>query len=293
MRFRRALAAAALAVVALGPRPSGAQDLSDLPPPQGEQSATLEGFAERRPFWESGRTRPFAAAVFDLGVVYFRPTLQLGYGKPHLRWFGTELSSNLTVSTGTSYAGLKADLSFLNARAGARYVYPANQVFLNKQSQYQVDHTELENGERSRYIAAEGEVGTSIPAPGGSIFGLANVYYLIGVPERFNVWEESLHVVADPPWLWRGRAGYRLTLGRYDTLTLGAAAELIGIPDRDTMVARAGPLVSIALTHHTQAIGAAMITFAARDELGLRGADLAQIGLRYRWATGDRWPEFP
>jgi len=293
MKVMRALSVGVALALCLYAAPASAQDLSDLPPPQGEQSATFAGIGARRPFWESGKSRPFAAAVFDVGVAYFRPTLQFGYGKPHLRWFGTELSSNLTVSTGTSYAGIKGDLSFLHVRLGARYVYPADQVFLEKLTQYQVDDTQIENGSRARYVSAEGEIGATVPAPGGSLFAIGSIHHLAGVPERFNVWEETLHVVVDPPWVWRGRAGYRVTLGRYDTLTLGIAGEMIGNPARDTMVARAGPLLGIALTHHTQAIAAALITFAARDELGLRGADLAQIGLRYRWATGDRWPEFP
>jgi len=29
------------------------------------------------------------------------------------------------------------------------------------------------------------------------------------------------------------------------------------------------------------------------DQLGVVGADLGQLGLRYRWASGDRWSDFP
>jgi len=36
-----------------------------------------------------------------------------------------------------------------------------------------------------------------------------------------------------------------------------------------------------------------MIVAYSPDTLGLIGADLGQLGLRYRWATGDRFPEFP
>jgi hypothetical protein len=52
-------------------------------------------------------------------------------------------------------------------------------------------------------------------------------------------------------------------------------------------------VLTLSLTHHLDAIGAVMIVAASPDQLGLLGADLGQLGLRYRWSTGDRWPEFP
>jgi len=36
-----------------------------------------------------------------------------------------------------------------------------------------------------------------------------------------------------------------------------------------------------------------MVVAVSPDELGLVGADLGQLGLRYRWASNDRWPDFP
>jgi hypothetical protein len=56
---------------------------------------------------------------------------------------------------------------------------------------------------------------------------------------------------------------------------------------------RLGPAIVVSLTHHLEAVGVAALSVFNPDEIGLAGADLGQIGMRYRWATGDLWPEFP
>mgnify|MGYP006969382421 CR=1 FL=1 len=123
---------------------------------------------------------------------------------------------------------------------------------------------------------------------------MLTAYYIDGVPDGLRVYEQQLRVVVEPPWVWRARIGYLLHFGWLGSLRVGPAAEVIHVPNRETGVTvRAGPLVSVALTHHLEAAAAVMIVAATQDELGLAGADLGQLGLRYRWATGDRWAQFP
>ncbi len=76
-------------------------------------------------------------------------------------------------------------------------------------------------------------------------------------------------------------------------MKLGAAAEMIHVPLRSMIVVRAGPLVSVGLTHHLEVNGGLMIVAASRDDIGLPAADVGQLALIYKWATGDRWAEFP
>ena len=104
---------------------------------------------------------------------------------------------------------------------------------------------------------------------------------------------EHLKVVVEPPWLWRARLGYLLHIGWIESMKLGAAAEVIHSPNRETFTVRVGPLVSVGLTHHLEVNGGVMIAVYTPDELGLTGADIGQLGLVYRWATGDRWADFP
>jgi hypothetical protein len=68
---------------------------------------------------------------------------------------------------------------------------------------------------------------------------------------------------------------------------------MVGVPARDEVMLRAGPVLTVALTHHLQAVFAAAFAIESKDALGLEGADFGQISLTYRWATGDKWPEFP
>jgi hypothetical protein len=272
--------------------PALAQDLVDLPPPQGDPSV-FGGLDQTRPFWESGKPRAFVGAVFDVGVVFARPTLQMGYGKPHLTWVGVEGYSSVSTGGVAMYGGARGAVSIFDLRGGARYNVTVNQSFLEPRESYSVDQSHYETGPSSRYVAIEGEGALNFPLPGGGGFLVGTAVYTTGVPDGFFHWEDSFNVIVDPPWLWRGRVGYRADIGRFDTMKLGGALDVIGIPGRDAFVTRAGPVLSVSLTHHLEAIGAALLVISSPDELGLRGADFGQIGLRYKWATGDRWPEFP
>jgi len=145
----------------------------------------------------------------------------------------------------------------------------------------------------SHYLALEGELAGSVPLPWGSLFGVGTVYYLAGVPDDWFVFEDALHVVVDPPWLWRVRLGHVLSFGKDNGLRVGFAAELIGVPNREVHVLRIGPQLTVALTHHLDAQASVMAVVASPDALRLLGAEVGQFGLRYRWATGDPFPEFP
>jgi hypothetical protein len=229
----------------------------------------------------------------EVGFFYLRTQMALGYGRPHWEWIGIEEQTRVSGSGGSQYVGLRAALPFLEARGGARYMFPADQAFLPIQDEY--SRTEVLGPEtpNSRYIALEGEILGSVSLLGGSVFGAANIYYLTGIPEGYNVFEESLHVVADPPWLWRVRLGHLLAFGKQGALRVGMAAEVIGIPDRDAFVVRFGPQFAVSLTHHLDALASIMATAHSPDRLRLLGAEIGQLGFRYKWATGDPFPEFP
>lgn len=290
---RRAAFFAGLA--ALFPRPALAQDPTDIPPtfvdlpgvrPDVEQ-------AQRRRFWVSGHSRPFIAATLEGTILAFRPQLAVGYGRPHWRWAGIEGFASLAPAGGAEYLGLRAVVPNFDFRAGARYVFPFDRNFLVPQPSYARDEIEYELGPRSRYVTYEAEALGSLPLPTGSLFAVLGGFHLKGVADGFNVYEETARLVMKPPWLWRARAGYFHNLGGDDTLKLGFAGEVLGNPGRDVLVTRAGPVVAVSLTHHLEAVGAAMFVVTSPDNLGFFGTDVGQLGLRYRWATGDRWPEFP
>jgi hypothetical protein len=271
-----------------------AQTPGDLPSDSGSIDALRAGTAQRRPYWGgSGPYRPFAAANFELGVLYFRPVLQLGWGKPHYEWFGVEGYSSPGLNGGREYAGLRGVYSHIDVRVGARYEVPRQQRFLLPKNSFDREDLQKEGLGRSRYMTGEAEVTTSFDALGGNFIGVVTGYMVFGVPKNVYLLEESLKVVAKPRYLWRARVGYLYHLGWLGSMRLGAAVESIHLISRQDVVIRVGPLMSVALTHHLEANAAIMIVARSPDALGLDGADIGQIGLRYRWATGDRWAEFP
>lgn len=291
------LAACALAVAFVAaPATARAQEGADILSSTGDAPGISGGLdqAQKRPYWGySGHARPFVSSVFEVGIFYLRPSLAVGWGKPHWSWIGVEGYTNLSPGGGAEYAGVRAASQYVDLRVGARYAFPAAQYFLPEEVSYTRDETEYKLGARSRYVAGEAELSGAVPAPFGSLFGVATGYVITGVPEGYAVYEEALHAVVEPPFVWRGRLGYLAAVGKEADMKVGLAGELIGSPARGTVVTRAGPVIGILLTHHLEAVGSLMIVLAGPDDLGLVGAELGALGLRYRWATGDRWPDFP
>ena len=285
-------AAAALAVWALA-SPAQAQDFADLPPRAGDPGAATAGVMGRHEHWAS-ESRPFVAAVAEVGIIYLRPTLAIGYGQPHRSWIGLETTADISQHGGAEYVGIHGTIPHFDARAGLRYEYPANQYFLSPRRTYSREAVEQDVHGRSRYLEAEAELAGWVPFPGGRLFAMAGAYYVFGTPDDLYVFEEALKVVIEPPFLWRARLGYLASLGwdedRPEGIRLGVAGEVIHGLGRGTVVVRAGPVLAVELNCHLDAVAAAMLVVAGPDNLGLLGADFGQLGLRYRWATGDPVP---
>lgn len=290
MRFSVLALSLVVALVAFDAR---AQDPADFPA-TGSLTDVTAGVGQTRPFWAgSGPDRAFMAATFGLGIVNFQPRLQLGYGKPHHSWIGVEGGSTLSLVSGRLYGGIRGKYPGIEARIGVRYEFQFDQSFLPIQDKYVREELETQLLGGSRYLVPEAEVNASIPFPGGSLIGVLSGYAVTGVPDDVYVWEQLLRTVIAPPWAWRARLGYLAHIGWAGSMKLGAAAEVIHSPLRDLIVVRAGPLVSVGLTHHLEVNGGLMIVAASRDDIGLPAADLGQLALVYKWASGDRWAEFP
>jgi hypothetical protein len=282
-----------VAAAVLAPASAAAQDFADTPPP-GDESSLRSGVEQNRPYWRgSGPERGFMAASLGLGIVYYRPKLQFGYGRPHHSWFGLELGSGVSLGGGKHSASLRAQYPHIDVRAGVRYEFSIDQHFLVPRDAFTRIDLESAALGQSRYVVGEAEVVGTTPFPGGSLVGLAAGYYVAGVPDGAYVFEDALKVLIDPPWAWRARLTYLVHLGWLGSMKLGPAAEVVHVPVRETITVRVGPAISVGLTHHLEVAGSLMIVAASPDELGLVGADLGQLNLTYKWATGDQWAEFP
>ena len=289
----RALGSLLALAAALFAGSAAAQDVRSLPAYATPSSDARLGIGTLAPYWSSGSSRPFLAAVIETVGLSLRAEMDLGFGKPHYAWAGAELSSSLSLRGTTTYLGARGALPWGSLRAGARYFAAAQQRLLVPSGQIERAELDVDEGPRTRYVSLEASADADIPLPFGGLVALGSVHRLFGVERGYLVFEDALRVVAEPPWLARGRLTYLVGFGTPATLRLGVLAEVIGDPQRETLWVRTGPAVAVSLTHHLDAVGVAAISVFSPDEIGLAGSDLGQIGLRYRWATGDLWPEFP
>jgi len=236
-------------------------------------------------YWELGRTRPFLATTVDAGLIYLRPRFMAGYGRPHWSWIGLEAAPSAGVGGLGYYSGISAALPYLNLRAGSRYFYPFSRHLLEPREEYERSDIGLLVGPVGDYLAYEAEAAGTLPLGPGSLFAVATGMYISLVPPDMYVYEDSLKVVAAPPWLWRARLGYLLALGLNGAIRLGLAGETIGLPGRDAFVVRGGLVASVLLSSQLEAQASLLPVLMSPDSLGLAGSDFGTLGVRYRWGT--------
>jgi len=236
-------------------------------------------------YWELGRTRPFLATTVDAGLIYLRPRVMAGYGRPHWSWIGVEADPSLGVGGVGYYSGIAATLPWLSLRVGGRYFYPFSRNLLEPREEYERSDIGLLGGPVGDYLAYEAEAAGTLPLGPGSAFAVATGMHLSLVPPDKYVFEDSLKVVAAPPWLWRARVGYLLALGFNGALRIGAAGETIGLPGRDAFVIRAGLVASVLISSKLEAQASLLPVLASPDSLGLAGSDFGTLGVRYRWGS--------
>ncbi|MEO6420398.1 MAG: hypothetical protein ABIP39_13360, partial [Polyangiaceae bacterium] len=207
---------------------------------------TLENPDKSGSYWSRGPARGFVATSIDVGYLYFRPRLILGYGRPFWRSITFEANPEVSNSYLSGFAGLRATLPYVNLRVGGRYVFPFQHHFLADQPTYNRLGLEDQTFARAKYIAGEAELNGTLPIGFGALIATGNVTYLSGVPAGLNVYEEVLRIIVKPPLVWRGRMGYAIRLGVEGKISIGLVAEMLGSQGRDPTL-RAGFIGSAAL----------------------------------------------
>ncbi|MGE0323736.1 MAG: hypothetical protein AB7K71_04760 [Polyangiaceae bacterium] len=234
--------------------------------------------------WQSKKATPFASLATDVGVVYARPRLTLGYGAPFWNFIGVDAYWLVTNSFTSPYVGWRASLPFLDTFFGIRRTIPFDRRFLRKQEQYSDTDLGLENGgERSSYTAVDFELDLAAPvAHGGAFLGVHPV--LIDVPRDTYVYEEVLRVVMRPPFAMGIRGGYVYGFGESQDVQLGALAEYVVVPGRPRGVTRGGPLFHVNFSKHLEGFAAFSFVLDSPDALGVVDGTYAFLGLLHRWA---------
>jgi hypothetical protein len=236
--------------------------------------------------WGPAPVRSFVSTTVDVGFVYLRPRVALGYGKPFTSWVGIEANPIVTSAELAVYGGLRVELPYVDFRLGPRFFRAFDHTYLDNQPSFTRLELETANGRQATATTYEAEIDLSVPVGPGNIVGRGSVSYVTGVPAGQDVFEETLHVIVRPPWVWRGRLGYAFRFGTYRQHSIGLIAEVLDVPMReDAVTVRAGPLLRFVLSRRVELRGSFVIPVKSPDSIGIVGGDFAELGVRYRWAS--------
>jgi hypothetical protein len=236
--------------------------------------------------WAEGTPRTFAAVAIDGGYLYLRPRGMIGYGKPFQTWIGVEANPIVSSAGFGGYGGARFALPFIDLRVGARYFNTFRRAFLVPKDSYDRLDLDATDQPRSRYVTLEAELSAAVPLGPGDFLALASVSSMVGVKPGTYVFEETLRVIVDPPYVWRGRLGYAFRFGAHGQFSLGPVVDVLHVPQRDdSLTVRTGPVMRVQLSRHFDVRGSFVTTVYSPDRLGLVGGDFTELGVRYRTAT--------
>lgn len=236
--------------------------------------------------WGAAPVRAFVSTTVDVGFVYLRPRVALGYGRPFTSWFGIEANPIISGSELAAYAGARLELPYVDLRVGPRYFRAFDHTYLDSEPHYTRLELETSTGARATAITYEAELDLRVPVGPGEIVGRGTLSYVTGVPDGQDVFEETLHVIVQPPWVLRGRLGYAFRFGAYRQHSIGLVGEVLDVPRReDAITVRVGPLVRFVLSRRVELRGSFVVPVVSPDSIGIVGGDFAELGVRYRWAS--------
>lgn len=230
----------------------------------------------------------FTSTSTDIGLLYYRPRVSFGYGRPHYVWAGIDLNPTLSLSGPGGYAGLRLAHPIVDLRVGSRASYSLQRASLAPQEHYDQDDVFMRHGpgsSRAAYVAAEAELTLDIPAGFGRLASEFAATYIFLYPEGRFLLEERLNVVVEPPWLGKARLGYRLPFTvKGVKVGIQPAGEVLVAQGRPSPTVRAGLLVNIPLSRRLSVRANLMHTVASPDRINFTGSNFGEITLRWRGA---------
>jgi hypothetical protein len=266
-------------------------------PPRAAADTAVEPVVLKAPrpangYWSEGEARWFVSSKTDLGGVYAKPYVSVGYGLPHWIWVGADLNAITTLEFGQAYAGARASSPILDFAFGVRDTYSYAKTFLDPQVTFVADDVSRP-GRNARYWAWEAEGVAIAPLPYSAI--LVN-YVAVGtldVPEDRYFYDESYRLIVGSSFFQVFRAAFVLRFLGEESLKIGVLTELITSTGRSRSVFRMGPAAALQVTDHVEMLGTLSVALASPDRLGLALGAYGVAGFRYRWATGERAPTWP
>jgi hypothetical protein len=244
-------------------------------------------------YWSVGKPRWFIAARPELGTPYAKPYISLGYGMPHWLWLGVDVNAIVTLEMAQAYAGVRASSPILDLAFGLRDTWSFDKNFMLPAPRYTRSDVLEGPGERARYWAWEAEGVAVLPLPYAGLVADVIVVRTLDVPEDRFVYDESYRaIVAKPLFVTLRMAAVARFFLEY-SVRVGVLTEHVFETGRSELVWRVGPIASVQLTDHLEAMAGVTFAVASPDDLGLSLGTYGVAGLRWRWASGEDEPEAP
>lgn len=280
--------------------PAVADDVDKFMPQDSEalENEGAKGGAEDRPengYWSVGRPRWFLAARPELGTPYAKPYISLGYGMPHWLWLGVDVNAIVTLEMAQAYAGVRAASPILDLAFGIRDTWSFDKNFMLPVPGQRYTRGDVLDGpgDRARYWAWEAEAVGVIPLPYAGLVANVIVVRTLDVPEDRYVYDESYRaIVAKPLFVTLRFAAVARFLNEY-AVRVGVLTEHVFETGRPEPIWRVGPIASVMITDHLEAMAGVTMAVASPDDLGLALSTYGIAGVRWRWATGEAKPEAP
>ncbi len=280
--------------------PAVAEDIDIRVQQQSEapQGQPAEPAPEERPengYWSVGKPRFFLAARPEVGTPYAKPYISLGYGLPHWLWLGVDVNAIVTLEMAQAYAGLRAASPILDLAIGLRDTWSFDKHFMLPVPGQRFTRSDVLEGpgEPSRYWAWEAEGVGVIPLPYAGLVANVIVVRTLDVPEDHYVYDESYRaIVAKPLFVTLRFAAVARFMNEY-AVRVGVLTEHVFETGRPEPIWRVGPIASVQVTDHLEAMAGVTLAVASPDDLGLSLSTYGIAGVRWRWATGEAKPEAP
>lgn len=244
----------------------------------------LEHDEQKYSAWQSNQHSFYVSSASDVGVIYARPQLTLGWGAPFWNFFGIDAYGLATNEFSAAYVGWRASLPFLDVQLGRRWNYAYDRRFLPPRDEYEAKDLELiEGATRSKYQVMELEVTPLAPVLHGAVFVEFHPIWIDAPNDRY-VFEEVTRVVAVPPFVMRTRLGYVYGVGASGDVKAGAMVEYLIAPGRPQNTTRVGPLLLASFTKHFEGLFTWTVVVDGPDKLGVYAGSYGFLGVRYRFA---------
>lgn len=244
-------------------------------------------------YWSVGKPRWFIAARPEVGTPYAKPYISLGYGQPHWLWLGVDVNAIVTLEMAQAYAGVRASSPILDLAIGLRDTWSFDKHFLLPAPRYTRSDVLDGPGERARYWAWEAEGVAVLPLPYAGLITDVIVVRTIDVPEDHLVYDESYRAIVAKPLFVTARFAAVARFFQEYSVRVGVLTEHVFETGRSELVWRVGPIASVQLTDHLEAMAGVTFAVASPDDLGLSLGTYGVAGVRWRWASGEEKPEAP